>query len=327
MRKLFVLTVAVACIAGAAAACSGSSGGGSTSAPGGESTTASPGSSNGATASGTVVATSTASTGDGSLQRSAHDVPGDYVWNDSEVTEIVLKGNSASASSSAVKVNGATVTVTGAGTFRLGGTLDDGQVVVDAGKNDVVRLILDGVDITNSKGAAIAVEKAARVVVILEEGSKNRLADGSAYVFPDQASDEPNATLFSKANLTIAGKGALEVTGRYNDGIATKDGLVIAGGTIGVDAIDDGIRGKDYIVVRDGKIEVKAGGDGLKADNEEDASLGYVAVMAGQLTITSGRDGIDAATDALIADGTIAINTGGGASGSLGTDVSAKGIK
>ena len=79
----------------------------------------------------------------------------------------------------------------------------------------------------------------------------------------------------------------LTVTGKYNDGITGKDGLVIAGGTIVVEAADDAVRGKDYLVVKGGSLTVKAGGDGLKADNAEDTALGFVTILDGTLAITA----------------------------------------
>ncbi len=50
------------------------------------------------------------------------------------------------------------------------------------------------------------------------------------------------------------------MTARFEDGIASKDGLVIAGGTITVTAPDEGIRGKDYLVIRGGTSDITAGG-------------------------------------------------------------------
>ena len=47
------------------------------------------------------------------------------------------------------------------------------------------------------------------------------------YTFADPAEDEPNAAIFSKADLTVAGNGALVVNGNYNDGIASGDGLLL----------------------------------------------------------------------------------------------------
>jgi len=240
-----------------------------------------------------------------------HDAASDYEWDTADEVSIDLTGSSASSGGDAVVVDGGTVTITAAGTYRISGTLSDGQVVVDTEDDGVVRLVLDGVDVTSSTGAALAVLDAGRAVVLLAEGSQNSLTDDAEYVFPDAETDEPNAALFSAADLTIGGTGSLTVTGRYNDGIASKDGLVISGGTITVDAVDDGIRGKDYLVVRGtADLTVSADGDGLKADNAEDAASGYVAIEAGTVTITSGVDGIDATTDALIGGGVVTIAAG-----------------
>jgi hypothetical protein len=73
------------------------------------------------------------------------------------------------------------------------------------------------------------------------------VADGASYVL-EEGTDEPNAAIFSKSDLTIFGAGSLNVDGNYNDGIASKDGLIIKSGTISVTSVDDGIRGKDYLI-------------------------------------------------------------------------------
>jgi len=256
-----------------------------------------------------------------------HDDPADYTWDESTVAAITLNGNSASSASAAVKANGSAVTITAAGTYRISGKLSDGQVVIDTDDDEVVRLILSGADITNADGAAIAVLDAKRVMVVLAEKTENRLSDGKDYVFPSADTEEPNAALFSTADLTLTGTGSLTVSGKYNDCIASKDGLVISGGTITVDAADDGVRGKDYVVLKSGSLTIKAAGDGVKADHEEDATLGYVTVTGGTLKITSGRDGIDAATAATVTGGDLNIASGGSAAATLAADASAKGIK
>ncbi|SCF10714.1 protein of unknown function [Micromonospora haikouensis] len=243
-------------------------------------------------------------------------------YDESSVVEIILDGTSASADGDGVKVDGATVTITAGGTYRISGTLTDGQVVV-ATPDATVRIILDGAAITSSGSAAIAVTEAEQAIVILADGSRNTLTDTSSY-----ASDaDVNAALFSAADLTVTGGGALTVRGAGNDGIASKDGLVIAAGTITVEAVDDGIRGKDYVVVDGGTITVNAGGDGVKADNTTDADAGYVAVTAGAVTVTAKGDGIDAATDLVVTGGTLAVTSGGGSGTRPDEETSAKGLK
>ena len=238
----------------------------------------------------------------------AHGSADDYTYDQSDVVEISL-GATISAASSSVSVDGTTATITSAGTYNITGTLSDGQLIVDAGDSAVVQLILDNADITNTDGAAIAVMSAETAVVILADGSSNTLTDGAAYVLAE-GEDEPNATLFSKADLSIGGTGSLTVSANYNDGIASKDGLVIDGGDITVVAVDDAIRGKDYVVVNGGTLDLTAGGDGIKSDNDEDPERGYVLVANGVIDVTSGDDGVQAATDALITGGTLTISAG-----------------
>ncbi len=253
----------------------------------------------------------------------ARDDVDDTTWDSSSEIPIVLQGDSVSIEGDGATAEGSTVTITAAGTYNLQGTLANGQIVVDTGDDDLVRLILSGVEIRSTTSAPIYIVDAAHVEIVLADGTQNTLTDGTTYVLPDPTSDEPNAALFSTADLTITGGGALTVHGNYNDGIASKDGLVIAGGTLTVDAVDDGIRGKDYIVVKDGYVTVNAQGDGLKSDNEEDGNLGYVAIEQGTTTVDAGGDAITAQSDVLIAGGNFVLTTGGG----VDDATSAKGIK
>ncbi|MES5819314.1 carbohydrate-binding domain-containing protein [Streptomyces sp. RG80] len=216
--------------------------------------------------------------------KEAHD--GD--WDESGAEEIALDGKS--------------VTLTEAGTYRLSGKLSDGQVLVDA-PDQKVTLVLDGVDIASSSGAAIAATAVEELVVVLADDSENTLSDADSYAEDADA----NAALFSAGDLTVGGTGSLTVRGRGNDGIASKDGLVIASGTVTVEAADDAVRGKDYLVVKGGSVTVTAKGDGLKADNTEDADAGYIAVEGGTVKVTAAGDGVDAATDLVVTGGTLGV--------------------
>ncbi|GAA3448104.1 carbohydrate-binding domain-containing protein [Planomonospora venezuelensis] len=244
-------------------------------------------------------------------------------YEPSEVVDIALGGDSAEATGDGVTVDGSTVTITAAGSYRLSGTLTDGRVVVDA-PGATVRLILDGARISSSSTAAIAAVEAERLVVVLADGSRNTLSDASSYA--DGA--EADAALFSAGDLTVTGGGALDVHGNGNDAIAGKDGLVIQSGTVTVvEAADDGIRGKDYVVIDGGKVTVTSGGDGIKADNTEDADAGYVSVTGGGVTVTAGGDGVDAATDLVVTGGTLDVTAGGGSGVTPAGETSAKGLK
>ena len=148
-----------------------------------------------------------------------------------------------------------------------------------------MRIILDDATITSTTTSAIAVMAADEAVVILADGSTNTLTDGSSY---GDGNGEANAALYSAADLTIAGDGALTVTGNTNDGIGAQDGLVISSGTVTVTASDDAIRGKDYVRIEGGTVTATGtGGDALKSDNAEDADRGYVAVLGGTVKATA----------------------------------------
>lgn len=255
-----------------------------------------------------------------------HDGAEDSAWDETEAVQIALNESSIIVDGAGVTVDDNKATITAAGTYEIRGSLADGRIIIDTGDEKKVKLVLNGVDISCSTNAPIAILAADEVVVILADGSENHLSDGSSYVLSSEE-DEPNAALYSKADLTITGNGSLTVQGNYNDGIASKDGLVISGGTISVAAVDDGIRGKDYVVVRDGDIEVVVQGDGLKSDNEEDAALGYVLIDGGVVDVSAGGDAIDGQTDAVVTGGEVSLSSGGGSNGRIDESTSAKGIK
>ena len=231
----------------------------------------------------------------------AHDDAKSYSLDANKATLITLNGDTIKADGKGVTVDGSKATITAAGTYSIRGTLADGQIIVNTKDKEPVKLILNGATLSSASSAPIYVMDAEETVIILADNTENRISDGKKYVFANPTDDEPNAAIFSKSDLTIYGGGSLTVTGNFNDGIASKDGLVIASGTIAITAADDGIRGKDYLVVRDGRITVNAKGDGLKSDDAEDATKGYIAIENGVLKITAGGDAIQAETDVAVA--------------------------
>ncbi len=261
-----------------------------------------------------------------SANASSFESSSDYTWDSSSVIAINLNGSSASASgTSGVTISGTTITITDAGNYSFTGTLSGGQIIVNA-DGALVRLILSGASITSSTNAPVFIKKAEKVILVLAEGTSNTLTDVSSY--SDLDDDEPNAALYSKTDLAIYGEGSLTVTGNYNDGITSKDGLIIKSGTINVTASDDGIRGKDYLIVESGTINVSCGGDGFKSDNDDDSEDGYIYIEDGTINIvSSGGDGMAAETDVAIASGDITITSGGGSSKTVSSDTSTKGIK
>ncbi|WP_158630196.1 carbohydrate-binding domain-containing protein [Cohnella sp. AR92] len=232
-------------------------------------------------------------------------------WSASGATTISLGGSDATISGAGAAAENGSVKITAAGTYILSGTLSDGQIVVEAGEEDRVRLVLNGVDITDSDNAPIYVKSADKTVITLATGTKNTVTDGSTYAL-EADSDEPTAAIFSKDDLSINGTGSLTVHANDKDGIASKDDLLIAEGTYTIKAADDGIVGKDLIAIKAGTFDIEATGDGMKSSNDKDADKGVIAIGGGTFHIVSGNDGIQAETTLLVDGGTYDLSTGGG---------------
>ena len=256
-----------------------------------------------------------------------HEEPEDYIWDSSEVITIELNGNSITVNSANATVNGSTVSITSAGTYSITGSLSDGQLIVNTEEDEIVRIILNGVTITNSGSAPIYLKNASKTLIALATNTNNHLT--TSYLPTDSGTDEINAVIFSMSNLTFYGDGSLTVKGNYKDGITSKKGLIIKSGNVTVESVDHGIRGKDYLVVKNGTLKVDAGGDGLKSDNTKDATKGYITIQDGEFDIMAKGDAISAETNIMITAGRFLLSSGGGSNnrGYLLDDTSAKGIK
>ena len=235
------------------------------------------------------------------LAEDTHYSAKDLAWDSSSEVTIDLSNPTAT---DGVTVSDGVITITKAGNYRLSGAYS-GQVKVEAADSDMVRLILNNATITNSTGAAINVVEADEVVIYTASGSTNTVSDGSSY--SDTASGSPDAAIYSKSDLTLAGEGTLKVEGNYEEGIHTTDGLVIASGTLEVTAANTGIKGKDYVDILDGTVTVTATKDGIKATNDTDGNRGWVRLSGGTVNISAGDDGFKAERVLEISGGTLNI--------------------
>lgn len=236
----------------------------------------------------------------------------DSSWNASSATAVAFHDTSITVDGSGASAKDGTLTITAAGTYVLSGTLNAGQVVINAGKEDTVRLVLNGASLSSSAGSAIDAEQSKKVIVTLAEGTSNTVSDAASYSNTGSSSDGPNAAIFSKDDLTINGTGKLTVSGNYKNGITSKDSLVITGGKISVTAVNDAIRGKDSVAVRDGTFTLNAGGDGIQSNNDSDTSKGWISLDGGTYDITATHDGVQAETVLQVSGGTYSLVTGGG---------------
>ena len=252
--------------------------------------------------SGTTAGTSTSNTAaEQTLDAQTHYTNEDLTWDSSGEKTIDLANP---AATDGVSVENGTITITSGGTYRLTGEYS-GQVKIDAAKTDTVRLVLDNAKITNSTGAAINVVSAAEAIIYTAAGTTNTVADEANYTATGD--DDPDAAIYSTANLTLTGEGSLSVKGAYEEGIHTTGGLVIASGTLEVNAANTGIKGKDYVDITGGIVNVTAAQDGIKSTNTDDESLGFTRLSAGSVTVSAGDDGLKAPHTLEISGGTLNI--------------------
>jgi len=226
----------------------------------------------------------------------------------SDAVMITLSGSSAKADSKAVSIGDGSVTVTGEGTYVLSGSFF-GTVAVDAPEGAKVTLVLNGASVISDSFAALYVLEADKVFLNLAKGSENSLSSTGAFSDSDDGVD---GAVFSRADLTVNGEGALTISSAEGHGIVAKDDFVVTGGCITVNALSHAIDANDSIRVSDGTVNATAGKDGLHAENTEDTEKGFVYISDGSFNITSGGDCLSASSTLQIGGGSFILTAGGG---------------
>ncbi|MDR1569903.1 MAG: carbohydrate-binding domain-containing protein [Oscillospiraceae bacterium] len=231
-------------------------------------------------------------------------------------TRILLDGASAVVEGAGAAANDQAVLITQPGTYILTGEAQGLRIVIDAKKDDIVRLALSNASITYDGGAAIYGMKAGRIVLILPDGTENHIAGGCTIdedaAEPDEEEEANQAVIFAKNDIVITGSGSLAVQSA-GYGIWAKDMLILTGGLLDVDAVETGMRGSDGVAAINASAIIKSGGDGLKSTKSDDPTVGFVQLENCYFNITAGNDGIQAESELRIISGDYEIITGDGA--------------
>lgn len=227
---------------------------------------------------------------------------------------ITLSPDGSKSTDASVRIDGQTVTITQEGTYQIAGTLDDGALIVESAENAKITLVLGGVSIKNSTGAAIQIATADDVTIDLAEGTTNVLQSGEEVdiATATESEEASGGALQSKVDLKIKGKGSLTVLGYLNNGIHCTKDLKIKNGNISVTALGHGIKGKNSVTVSGGTVTVTSGKDGITSDETENEEKGFVTIEDGEIIITSVGDGVSAETTLTVTGGVISIISGGG---------------
>ena len=188
--------------------------------------------------------------------------------------------------------DGQTIEITTKGVYVITGTAKNASIIVNAGDEDKVQIVLDGVSITNDSTPCIYVKSADKVFVTTT-GTDNTLAVTGT--FTADGDTNTDAVIFSKDDLVLNGTGTLTIQSSDN-GITSKDDLKITGGTINITCSADALEANDSIRIADGTINIKTSKDALHAENDEDDTVGFVYICGGTLNVQSDDDAVHATT-------------------------------
>lgn len=182
--------------------------------------------------------------------------------------------------------------------FTLSGETSDGSLLYNGAYKATI--VLNGVSITSTKGAAIDIECGKRIAMELKKGTVNHLIDC--------VGGQQKAALYCKGHLEIDKAGTLNVTGNTKHAISAKEYIQLkkSEGTINIlGAISDGIHCGQYFLSNGYTVGIKnVGGDGIQAEisgddpYEEDYPDGSVTIQGGNYNIeVKAASGIKADTD------------------------------
>ena len=285
---------------------------------------------------------------DAATKKNAKAATESTLTNTEGATQIAASGDSIVVTGDGAVAENGKVTIRKAGTYLLSGTLEEGQLLVDAEEGAEIILVFDGFKISNSTDAPLLFESGSSITLVLKDGSENAVTDLRS------GAEENQAAIYTKSDLTISGNGTLDVTGTAEDAIHSKTNVTVQGGTINLKAGDDAIHADETLTILDGKvtvleseegleglvvdiqggdITVNASDDGLNASDGSgsDKAPGQategaeIRISGGVLTVKAGGDGIDSNGDLIISGGTVVVD-GPSDGGNAPIDYDCKGV-
>ena len=160
--------------------------------------------------------------------------------------------------------DGQDIHITAEGVYVLTGSATDVTVYVEAGDEDKVQLVLDGVSVTNTDFPVLYGKSADKLFVTVSKDSALAVTG----TFASDGDTNTDGVIFSKCDLVLNGTATLTVSSSDN-GIVSKDTLKITGATYSVTAASKAIEANDSIRIADGTLILTAGTDGLYPDQRQ----------------------------------------------------------
>lgn len=167
--------------------------------------------------------------------------------------------------------------------YSIEGSSNDGSIEING--DFKLTLELNGVNLTNKKGAAINLKCGKRIDILLKEGTVNNISDCE--------DGEQKAALYTKGHIEFKGAGTLNVTGNTKHAIAAKEYIIVRASVGNINILSaengDGIHcGKgvannenNYFQMNGGNINIKnCGSDCIDSDD-----FGCISIKGGKLSL------------------------------------------
>ena len=207
-------------------------------------------------------------------------------YSDSD-TKIELSSGNAKITGEGASYTDGNIVITKAGTYVFSGDFN-GQIITEVGDEDLVHIVFNGVNITNTTSSVINAATGRKIVLTLVDGTTNTITDGTTYNYAE-GEDEPDATLFVKQDLTINGNGTLNISSNYATALKAKDNLIILGGKLNIESVGKAIKGTDSVTIENADITINVEDDGITTD-------GALVINSGTIKMEKVGEGLEAVT-------------------------------
>lgn len=214
--------------------------------------------------------TSGSSSGGSSSSSTTDEETGEVVTYDAKIT----LGSAASFTGNNVSIDGSKVTVTAGGDYYISGSCSEGQIYVDTSAEEKVKLVLDGVSLSNSSESAIYVNEAKKCVIETISGTTSTISDNAS-------GNAIGQVIFSNDTLKIKGDGTLNINSAKAHAIASDDDVIIEEGTLNISSGKTGISVHDDVTINGGNNSIMGSTNGIKSKGTININGGTTVVCGG----------------------------------------------
>lgn len=210
------------------------------------------------------------SSGGSSSSSTTDEETGEVVTYDAKIT----LGSAASFTGNNVSIDGSKVTVTAGGDYYISGSCSEGQIYVDTSAEEKVKLVLDGVSLSNSSESAIYVNEAKKCVIETISGTTSTISDNAS-------GNAIGQVIFSNDTLKIKGDGTLNINSAKAHAIASDDDVIIEEGTLNISSGKTGISVHDDVTINGGNNSIMGSTNGIKSKGTININGGTTVVCGG----------------------------------------------